>query len=289
GGFVAIPLLTGWLRLTQHQAHGTSLGAVCATGAAGAAGFAAAGQVDWMALPPMVVAGMVTSTLGAKATGRLKQSTLKRMLGVFMIGIAPVVIFRDQLLEYAHRPVHGEEPLHSNPNPSNQLGGAGGDGGGEHKAVVATAAVERPSSDPLRMAAIGACSGFLAGIFGVGGGAVTVPAISLCTDFTHKEALGLSLAAMVLPAVSGGFVHYRAGNLLPAVAVPLAVGTALGAYVSSTYVVQNVSNDTLKYAFAAFMATLGFRTLRSATPVRQAAANAAARISKDAVQKPKVK
>ena len=37
------------------------------------------------------------------------------------------------------------------------------------------------------MFAIGAGSGFLAGIFGVGGGILTVPSISLATDLGHKE------------------------------------------------------------------------------------------------------
>ena len=39
----------------------------------------------------------------------------------------------------------------------------------------------------VRMFAIGLGSGFLAGVFGVGGGVVTVPALSLATDLGHKE------------------------------------------------------------------------------------------------------
>ena len=38
-----------------------------------------------------------------------------------------------------------------------------------------------------KMFTIGLGSGFLAGVFGVGGGVVTVPAISLATDLGHKE------------------------------------------------------------------------------------------------------
>lgn len=121
-----------------------------------------------------------------------------------------------------------------------------------------------------------------AGVFGVGGGAIMVPAIALATDYTHKEALGLSLAAMVLPAVAGGVVHYRAGNLLPRIVVPLAVGTAAGAYFGSTYVVQHLSNEHLKYAFAVFMGGLGLKTLRSAGPLKQRVAAAAAVASKGA-------
>lgn len=32
GGVIAIPMLTSWTKLTQHEAHGTSLAAVTATG-----------------------------------------------------------------------------------------------------------------------------------------------------------------------------------------------------------------------------------------------------------------
>lgn len=43
------------------------------------------------------------------------------------------------------------------------------------------------SGKVVKMFAIGLGSGFLAGVFGVGGGVVTVPALSLATDLGHKE------------------------------------------------------------------------------------------------------
>lgn len=46
----------------------------------------------------------------------------------------------------------------------------------------------RPTSGKVvKMFAIGLGSGFLAGVFGVGGGVITVPALSLATDLGHKE------------------------------------------------------------------------------------------------------
>ena len=48
-----------------------------------------------------------------------------------------------------------------------------------------------PTSDKVvKMFAIGLGSGFLAGVFGVGGGVVTVPALSLATDLGHKQVRG---------------------------------------------------------------------------------------------------
>ena len=43
------------------------------------------------------------------------------------------------------------------------------------------------------MAAVGGMSGFVAGVFGIGGGTLTVPAIALTTDLTHHEILGALL------------------------------------------------------------------------------------------------
>lgn len=39
----------------------------------------------------------------------------------------------------------------------------------------------------VKIGGIGLGSGFLAGVFGVGGGVVTVPAMSLATDLDHKK------------------------------------------------------------------------------------------------------
>jgi uncharacterized membrane protein YfcA len=97
-----------------------------------------------------------------------------------------------------------------------------------------------------------------------------VPAITLCTDLTHKQALGTSLAAMVLPALTGGIMHFRAGTLPLLVVVPLAVSTAAGAYIGSTYVAHNMSGDALKAIFSGFMIVFGVSALRSARPAAAA-------------------
>ncbi|CAM9618716.1 unnamed protein product, partial [Phaeothamnion confervicola] len=76
------------------------------------------------------------------------------------------------------------------------------------------------SLSPVRMVFIGLGSGLLAGVFGVGGGVINIPAVALATDLSHLQCLGTSLAAMVLPAVTGAVAHRRTGSFLPAVALP---------------------------------------------------------------------
>ncbi|KAI2499035.1 Nucleolar pre-ribosomal-associated protein 1 [Fragilaria crotonensis] len=74
------------LKLTQHQAHGTSLFAVAATGVAGALGYS--GQVDVEAAVAISVSGMIMARAGAGMTATMSERSLKRALGVFMLLIA---------------------------------------------------------------------------------------------------------------------------------------------------------------------------------------------------------
>ena len=90
GGFVMIPMMTSRLiKLSQHQAHGTSLFAVTTTGIAGALGYS--GKVDFEAAAAIAMTGMVSARLGAMATSLLSEKMLRKALGVSMICVAPLV------------------------------------------------------------------------------------------------------------------------------------------------------------------------------------------------------
>merc|ERR1712232_939030 len=102
--------------------------------------------------------------------------------------------------------------------------------------------------------------GYLAGLFGVGGGAVVVPALSLTTDMTHHQALATSLCAMTFPAISGTVAHFRNGNVVLRVAIPLALGALGGAFVGGRFAL-NVPEDKLKWGFATLIVVLGTKTI----------------------------
>jgi uncharacterized membrane protein YfcA len=230
GGFIMIPLMTSsLLRLSQHQAHGTSLFAVTTTGIAGALGYS--GQVDYEAAAAIACCGMVTARFGAQATTRLSGPALKKALGVFMLCVAPLVPAKTYLVSEEDEDSTEEE---------NQ---------------------KRPLPQRILVpAAIGCCSGFLAGLFGVGGGAIVVPALTLGTDMNHYQALGTSLCAMSLPAMVGTATHYGKGNVAMRVAPALAVGAFLGGYFGGRLGLT-IDESKLKWGFSILMLTLGGRTL----------------------------
>eukprot|EP01059_Diplonema_ambulator_P032642 TRINITY_DN64_c1_g1_i13.p1 TRINITY_DN64_c1_g1~~TRINITY_DN64_c1_g1_i13.p1 ORF type:complete len:284 (+),score=47.41 TRINITY_DN64_c1_g1_i13:79-852(+) len=232
GGLVAIPLLTGALKLTQHQAHGTSLAAVAATGAAGAVSYGSSGAVDVWAAVAIAGGGMVTAPLGARLANRMSTRKLKMALGVFQLGVAPMVCLKPYIM------------------PPKQ----------EDSTNTAADGPTHTFTSLLPMTALGCCSGVLAGLLGVGGGTVVVPALTFLTTHSHHTALGTSLAAMVLPSASGALSHYKAGSLIPSVALPLAIGTTLGSSIGAQ-VATNIPEEPLRYFFTVFMIFLGTRTL----------------------------
>ena len=109
-------------------------------------------------------------------------------------------------------------------------------------------------------AIIGLASGFLAGLFGVGGGAIVVPALTLCTDMSHYQALGTSLCAMTLPAIVGTTTHFSKGNVVMRIAPTLALGSFVGAYLGGKMGLQT-DETTLRWGFSGLMLVLGVKTL----------------------------
>jgi uncharacterized membrane protein YfcA len=238
GGFVMIPLMTSsLLKLSQHQAHGTSLFAVAATGVAGALGYS--GQVDLEAAVAISVSGMIMARAGAGMTSTMSERSLKRALGVFMLLVAPLVPAKAYFMH-----VQDETKKKSITATTNR------------SALVGKGFLKRIGPP----AVIGLGSGFLAGLFGVGGGAIVVPALTLCTDMTHYQALGTSLCAMALPAMVGTSTHFSKGNVAMKIAPTLAVGSFVGAYLGGKLGLRT-DETTLRWGFSSLMLALGIRTL----------------------------
>lgn len=231
-----IPLMTTFLRLNQHTAHGTSLFAVAATGIAGAVSYGDA--VQWSTSAAVTATAMVTSRLGARTTLSMSERSLKRALGYLMLAMAPAVPAKAYIME--QRVETDNRKLQRNLDNSDDTFDFG---------------------SLLPAACVGLASGYLSGVFGVGGGVIVVPALTVsCPELTHRDALATSLAAMCLPALIGTYTHYQAGNCAIAVAPFLALGALVGAFVGGKISLQ-MDEANLRWGFSLLLAVLGVRTL----------------------------
>ena len=176
---------------------------------------------------------MITARMGAKAITHFSEPMLKKCLGVFMILIAPIVPAK----QYIQSLKDGKDDETNNSSTR--------------------------AEKIVTMGMIGLGSGFMAGLFGVGGGAVVVPSLTLWTDMDHYTALGTSLCAMCLPAVVGSLTHLQKGNVAVRVAPALAMGSFVGSYLGGKVGV-GMKEDHLRYGFSALIFGLGVKTVTKA-------------------------
>ncbi len=99
---------------------------------------------------------------------------------------------------------------------------------------------------------IGAAAGVFAGLFGIGGGIIIVPALILLAGFPLVKATGTSLAAILLPVgILGVIAYYRAKIIdLRAsayIAAGLLTSVVVGAWLANTLPV-----DIMRKLFALF-------------------------------------
>jgi uncharacterized membrane protein YfcA len=106
----------------------------------------------------------------------------------------------------------------------------------------------------------GFLSGAVGGMLGLGGGAVTIPAMVLLLGIDQHLAQGVSLAAIIFTSAAGTIVHYRQGTVsVPAVLwiVPAAV---LFAIISSV-LASRLPGADLRKIFAVVVFFIGIRMI----------------------------
>ena len=108
----------------------------------------------------------------------------------------------------------------------------------------------------MEFLAIGIVAGILAGMFGIGGGVVIVPALILIAGMKPEQATGTSLASLLLPVGALGAWHYYIhGYVEVRPALWIALGIAVGALVGAYVAVWLPARD-LQRAFAIFLVAI---------------------------------
>ena len=97
---------------------------------------------------------------------------------------------------------------------------------------------------------LGAFVGIISGFFGVGGGAILVPAL-LIFGIDIKIAIGISVVQMVFSSVFGSYLNNKKGTLDIIMVSTIGVGGFVGAQLSGT-ITSNLSDKTLEITFLVF-------------------------------------
>lgn len=191
GGIIMVPLLVTLVRLDHRQAAATSLAAIVPTAVAGSASYLAGGAVDLIAGLLVGVGGVAGSLIGTRLLRRLTVSWLRWLF----LALLAVVAVRTLT----------EVPLR---------------GSGMH-------------IDPLAaggLVVLGLGMGIASGLFGIGGGVLAVPVLIAVFGADDLLAKGTSLAAMVLTALSGSALNWRARLVRPLDALVVGIAAVAASF-----------------------------------------------------------
>ncbi|MDY6774476.1 MAG: sulfite exporter TauE/SafE family protein [Halobacteria archaeon] len=220
GGGLMVPLLVlgGFVSETKF-AVGTSISAVAFTSLSSSVGYLRNGAVDLRLGLLIAPMTVVGGYAGAVASDVLPESVLATSFGVFMF--YPGI----------------KMALDSD--------------------VSATVDVEGRYGSIL-VFVFGGVVGFSSGLFGIGGGSLMVPVLTMLLGLTITRAVATSLFAMFPSAVVASYKQYGQGNLIPELALPLIAGITVGAGVGP-HVSAYVPDESLKRGFGVLLLFIGVR------------------------------
>ncbi|WP_448262212.1 sulfite exporter TauE/SafE family protein [Microbacterium aurum] len=230
GGTVIVPMLVLLLRFDQRLAAGTSLAAIVPTAAVGVVSYAVHGSVAWIPALILAAGAVVGAQIGTWLLARLPQNALR---WGFVAFLAVVIVMLFVVV------------------PSRD------------------AELALTLGSIIGLVALGLFTGIMAGLLGVGGGVIVVPALMFLFGTSDLIAKGTSLLMMIPTAVSGTVGNLRRGNvdLLGAglVGVAACTTTAVGAWLATL-----MSPLVANILFAVFLAFIAVQMAVKAIRARRA-------------------
>lgn len=220
GGTVIVPALV-WLGLSQRNAAATSTLAIVPTSISGVVSYATGGHVDWLAAVLLFCGMFVGGQIGGWLLSRLPELVLRWIFVAFLVF---VVINQVSFV----------------PSRDHQIA-----------MTVVTG---------IGLALLGVVIGTLAGLLGIGGGALAVPSLSMLFGASDLVARGTSLLAMFPNSITTSAANLK--RRLAHVKTALIIGvTAAVTAPLGTWIAGAVSPRVGAIMFACYLCVLLVRSV----------------------------
>ena len=245
GSLLAVPLLVYGMSIAPREAIGISLAAVGVTALVGVISRLRLGQVEIGPSLLFAAVGVLGAPLGAWVAALIPETTLLTLFSALMVIVAV------HMWQTSARHAREERSSVSTlPQMACQR---------DHRGALV---LTTPCA--LLLLAAGLATGFLTGMFGVGGGFVIVPALVLLTRMPIRRAVGTSLLVIVLVSISGVASHLLAGrDISLAVTAMFVAGGVVGMTLAGR-VAERLPTPVLERVFAGGIALVAafvaFRT-----------------------------
>lgn len=230
GGVFAVPLLVYGLAVAPREAVGISLAAVGGTALFGAAPRWFRGEVEVRTGLLFAVSGMIGAPIGTYVSSFVPESLLLVMFGFLMLLVAWRMWAKATQTNNEFASCQTEDRSACQRDETGQL--------------------RLTSRCAMLLAVIGILTGFLTGMFGVGGGFVIVPALVLFSGMEMHRAVGTSLMVIFLVSLSGVTSYLISGRELSIdTTLQFLLGGFVGMWIGGL-VAKRMNGKTLQKVFA---------------------------------------
>jgi uncharacterized membrane protein YfcA len=230
GGILIVPGLVLAAGMNQRLAHGTSLAAVVPISMASLVSYAAHDNVDWNVAVWLAIGAVAGAVLGTRLLHSLPQRTLTMLFAAVLVVSA--------LRLFLAADANGRDPM-----------------------TVPTV---------LALLAIGLVTGTLAGLLGVGGGVVMVPAMILLFGIPPVIAKGTSAAVIIPAALMGTWRNRAKGNTDLRAAAVIGVAGVVTAAIGGM-IADRMSDEVSNVLFASLLLIVAARLVWGLVSTRSAA------------------
>ena len=253
GSVMAVPLLMWGMGWTLPQAAPVALLAVSASAALGTITAWRQGIVRYRAASVMAFTGMFTAPLGLQAGNHMPLLVLSLLFAAVLVYIAIRMLMQSI----------------AKPEESRVVRASVQDDGTDDKGPVCALNPDGRLrwTRPCAMAIVGsgAGTGFLAGLLGVGGGFVIVPALRTFTALAFHSAVATSLMTIALTSAGTAALSLLNGRVMPwMVALPFVLGALVG-MLGGRWVAPRIAGPRLQQGFAVTVLLVAFGMILKAT------------------------
>ncbi|MTA10272.1 MAG: TSUP family transporter [Actinobacteria bacterium] len=220
GGILVVPVLVLLLKFDQRLANGTSLGAVLPISISSLLTYWSHGNVDWNMALWLAVGALAGAILGTKWIHILPKKTLGYLFAAMLL-ITAVRLFI---------------PLSAD---------------GRSTLTIFSA---------LALIVIGLVTGTLAGLLGIGGGVVMVPAMAVFFSELSVVAKGTSAAVIIPTSIMGTWRNWKTNNVDLKVAA-LVGFSGIPAAIAGGIIADHMSQDLSNILFASLVLVVALRMI----------------------------
>jgi uncharacterized membrane protein YfcA len=223
GGILIVPALIIFMNMAQKQSHGTSLAAILPIAVSGVIGYTTGDSINWAAALFLTIG---SAGFGAIIGTKLLQVLSRRFVAVLFIAVLIATAARLSLFS----------EVIANP-----------------KSISVLIAIE--------FVMLGLVSGILAGLLGVGGGIVMVPAMVILFSMPTTIAKGTSLVAIIPTAIIGTKRNITKDNVDLRLAAIIGFSGVASSFLTSR-ISLNLDDRLSNNMFAALLAIVAVKLIR---------------------------